>query len=834
MSIRLNQKVIAGNYERRPVSYRYVGEIFQSAIPITDKKVACLDGKKIYSGEGYDSFIQYLTSQSLLYPQLVCTEEIWQEKVEQYGSWGQFVINTQENSVRLPKIAGFVQGLNTLEDLAGLLEAGLPNIEGKFWDLISSYGISIYNGTTMGEADGAFYTKAFEGTNDCATITANGSKLSSDDGIGFDASRSSAIYGNSTTVQPQAIQYPYYIVLATGVIQEINVKNEVELNNPFFLGMSEYFETEPNNLSWLKSDNQWYNGSVYESFYEWLINSYNEGNENVKLVTEEYDDYNFVINKEEGTFRLPLLDGSESIFSDKYIDLTYAGHGVSYTAPANGWYNILGYGSENAIWLKNNSTRTYNSAPGFIESVSNTGVFIPCKKGDEVSAGYYNGTVSQFRFVYAKGNGSLYYYVGETIQNVNIINTSKLIEKVEGVNNKYKSQITNCVTEIPQRIKLELNNGVLTLKAGSTVIVPNGFEEDGVTPKFDYITVENNSDWYPSSTAGTRFGYYSFTQNTLANSTIQYTYSGNTATMNGITPQVYTFFYNTETNKIYNGSDGAWVVCNISLPICLFKNDSTATVTSLDQVFNGIGYMGSTIWCDKGVKCLVPNGRNEDGTLNNIEVTTNKLQVLTNPHGASPTGNSALGITPDGTFLVNHRYIESETEPSIINYTFWYKPSLNTTYYGESNKWGIVNSLFLRCFVAYHDYIYDTNTKINTFTGIRIKQSFRALDYSDKPKVSAWALPSNKYIDLTLGASGSSYTAPANGWVVARIKAGSTSSFLQLNNPTTVLQDYSNINIVGFRASGMLPVQKGQVFSFGYGTNDTVEIFRFIYAEGEV
>ena len=136
--------------------------------------------------------------------------------------------------------------------------------------------------------------------------------------------------------------------------------------------------------------------------------------------------------------------------------------------------------------------------------------------------------------------------------------------------------------------------------------------------------------------------------------------------------------------------------------------------------------------------------------------------------------------------------------------------------------------------MAYHDYIYDTNTKINTFTGIRIKQSFRALDYSDKPKVSAWALPSNKYIDLTLGASGSSYTAPANGWVVARIKAGSTSSFLQLNNPTTVLQDYSNINIVGFRASGMLPVQKGQVFSFGYGTNDTVEIFRFIYAEGEV
>ena len=48
----------------------------------------------------------------------------------------------------------------------------------------------------------------------------------------------------------------------------------------------------------------------------------------------------------------------------------------------------------------------------------------------------------------------------------------------------YKN-ITNCITEISQDIKVELNNGTLTLKAGSKVYVPNGFEEDGTTPKFD-------------------------------------------------------------------------------------------------------------------------------------------------------------------------------------------------------------------------------------------------------------------------------------------------------------------------------------------------------------
>jgi hypothetical protein len=34
--------------------------------------------------------------------------------------------------------------------------------------------------------------------------------------------------------------------------------------------------------------------------------------------------------------------------------------------------------------------------------------------------------------------------------------------------------ITNCITSIPQDIKLELNNGTLTLKAGSKVYMPNG------------------------------------------------------------------------------------------------------------------------------------------------------------------------------------------------------------------------------------------------------------------------------------------------------------------------------------------------------------------------
>ena len=413
MSIIINNKTIAGNYEHKPTSYRYIGEIFQSAIPIQDDKVACLDGHKVYEYEGYGSFVQYVISQSIVYPQIVCTEEVWQEKVAQYGSWGQFVINTEENSIRLPKIAGFVQGLNTLEDLAGLLEAGLPNITGEIHPLA-------YIGAG---ASGAFIT----GSNASSCGIGTGSN-SGDQKYTFDASRSSTIYGNSTTVQPQSIQYPYYIVLATGVVQEINIKKDINLNTPFFLGMSEYFENTPNNLSWLKSEGQWNSKDVYVSYYEWLEEQYNEGNENVKLVTEEYDDYNFVINQEEGTFRLPLLNGSENVF-DNSVASTELTSGQ--TVDKNGFVRLsattVSGGGHVFCSLNINGSSCWSNSCDLYRAVDST--YLPIKKGDTASY-TVNGNTSSVKLTFkpAINIGSLYYYVGETVQNANLINVPRIIK----------------------------------------------------------------------------------------------------------------------------------------------------------------------------------------------------------------------------------------------------------------------------------------------------------------------------------------------------------------------------------------------------------------------
>lgn len=91
------------------------------------------------------------------------------------------------------------------------------------------------------------------------------------------------------------------------------------------------------------------------------------------------------------------------------------------------------------------------------------------------------------------------------------------------------------------------------------------------------------------------------------------------------------------------------------------------------------------------------------------------------------------------------------------------------------------------------------------------------------------AMPSNKYIDLTLGASGTKYTAPANGWYQCDFTGTPSSTFFEL---TTDDVSSTNVYITGC-ARTFIPVKKGEVMTIFYGgTNFNKKVFRFIYAVG--
>ena len=217
------------------------------------------------------------------------------------------------------------------------------------------------------------------------------------------------------------------------------------------------------------------------------------------------------------------------------------------------------------------------------------------------------------------------------------------------------NNITNCITKIPQDIKLELNDGTLTLKAGSKVYVPNGV---GV---FDVVTVE--SDLSTTRSSNIQEIYFVSNNGTVFNQWNN-VYSGTSAPSG----QTYMVWYDIENNVIKATTDsGATWIDGFSLPVCLATSNNTQ-ITSIDQVFNGVGFMGSSVFTIPGLEMLLPNGLNDDGTLNNIKYTMSKVQIrkdanryiAMNPTGGIGSANDFIKYIDDSNaykgFVWNKMY----------------------------------------------------------------------------------------------------------------------------------------------------------------------------------
>ena len=150
--------------------------------------------------------------------------------------------------------------------------------------------------------------------------------------------------------------------------------------------------------------------------------------------------------------------------------------------------------------------------------------------------------------------------------------------------------ITNCVTEIPQNIKLECVNGVLTLKSGSKVYKPIG--KSSGTPQFELVSIDTDRTLSSSTGTGTYMIYAA--GGGIGWRTITTCNSGTTDP--GTTG---TTFYDTDDNIIiaHNNSEDV----QVSFPFAIVTT-SSGSVISIDTIFNGIGYIGSVIFALPGLK----------------------------------------------------------------------------------------------------------------------------------------------------------------------------------------------------------------------------------------
>lgn len=376
---------------------------------------------------------------------------------------------------------------------------------------------------------------------------------------------------------------------------------------------------------------------------------------------------------------------------------------------------------------------------------------------------------------------------------------------------------TNRILEIPQDIKLELNNGTLTLKAGSKVYVPNGFEADGTTPKFDVVTIQSDTSVYFAGVGrGQCMVFYQPDANTLGWYIPSECVSGTT--------QTGAVFYNTSTNTIRFIAENQRA--SFSLGIIYESNGSG--ITSIDQIFNGFGYIGSTVFALPGVKGAIPNGRNQDGTCEATLTTLTSVKTRTFTDAVQggwylQTNGASSGNPP----------VYSDIQPS-QNYIRWFSQKDNQWYDTHSSP-ELNSETYILPLALFNT---DSTGKITSFEPYNVDSvaNSNASNFSQAGRsyLSGFGMPDvNHYDDLTLGASGSSYVAPANGYFA--IDRGTVSG-----NPVEIKAYNSNdVEIYGAATETggggrlTLPVKKGTTVKVSYTGTTTLYYFRFIYAVGE-
>lgn len=141
-----------------------------------------------------------------------------------------YILDTDNTRFKLPRTKFGVTGLR--DTVGKYVAPGLPNITGSF-----NTGD---RRTHISDVTGAFYRATASSNQWVSQSGVQGNTQ----GVGFDASGSNSIYGNSTTVQPPATQQ--YLYFYVGQFSQSAVEQTAGLNASLFNGKA---DTDLNNLS---------------------------------------------------------------------------------------------------------------------------------------------------------------------------------------------------------------------------------------------------------------------------------------------------------------------------------------------------------------------------------------------------------------------------------------------------------------------------------------------------------------------------------------------------------------------------------------------------------
>ena len=172
------------------------------------------------------------------------------------------------------------------------------------------------------------------------------------------------------------------------------------------------------------------------------------------------------------------------------------------------------------------------------------------------------------------------------------------------------NKISNCLTKIPQNIKLSVSSGTLTLGSGSKAYSGSG----------SVINITQNLTASSSGT-GSFLVFAKADASALVLCPLANCSSGTSD------PQTEnTVYYNTSTKTVsYYASANTPTEVSLPLGVCT----ASGQITSVAQVFNGFGFIGNVAFILPGVECLRAGGRKTDGSLNSGLTVISQLVIPT-------------------------------------------------------------------------------------------------------------------------------------------------------------------------------------------------------------
>lgn len=396
----------------------------QMAIDESLGKRRKLNGSIIIKDQ-YPVLAQIIETTQALFPNNFCTEEEWQAEVMAYGICGKYVIGT--DTIRLPKYPDyFVADLANIAPVVGNgLTLGLMDGNG------GTFGLRSSNATS----NTAIYSQGSYGTT-LPSTTASGSAPPNEACLGITSDPTKSGIEAKLNDVANKIYGTYFIQVATGSEYQENITNEIELNNPFVLLEGKYFETPVYNSSWLQSNASFTGSSaLHPTAYNALlieqnsnvevgttVDNYTKRGLSVKLDTEAYTDYDFVLNTTEQTFRCPLkinkASGKAVVGNGNILGMTFDGNNLVGIA---GQKSNQGYAGTYTITTDNLSVPMLISG----NTTANGDNKILGLTTDATKSGVETSDEDLY----------LYFYVGETVQNANLVNVGRVEEK-----------LSNCLT----------------------------------------------------------------------------------------------------------------------------------------------------------------------------------------------------------------------------------------------------------------------------------------------------------------------------------------------------------------------------------------------------